>query len=100
MIWITRKFSYVDYGPYMDKLEKLMMVNAQNYSQFIMVSTDTSDVGVSNYFIGLPSAAFVEPFDGFSGIDERDLPKEVNTILIADSNTPEFKSRFVFKRAA
>jgi hypothetical protein len=53
MVWGKRTFEYADYGPYMDRLEKLLMANPAHYREFIMVSTQTSHAGISDYYVGV-----------------------------------------------
>lgn len=65
VIWAKRRFEFAAYAPYQDRLEKLLMANAPLYRQFIMVSTNTDDPGVSDYYIGVPSDVFLTGFDGF-----------------------------------
>jgi hypothetical protein len=97
MIWAKRRFAWADYGPYQDRLAELMMANPLLYKQFIMVCTDTDDVGVSDYYIGLPHQAFLAFFDGFATVTEQELPNEIDTLLVADHTTDEFTSRFRFR---
>ena len=35
-------------------------------------------------------------FDGFDPVEESELPKEINTLHIADASTEQLKSRFKF----
>ena len=99
MIWAKRRFAFADYSPYFDRFEKLLMSNAPLYRQFIMVSTkvDGDDPGMSDVYIGVPSEIFLLGFDGFEPVAESDLPKVIDTLLIADATTDEFKSRFRFR---
>jgi hypothetical protein len=41
MIWAKRRFANAEYAPYLDKLQKLMMVQPTRAQQFIMVSTES-----------------------------------------------------------
>ena len=36
--------------------------------------------------------------DGFTAIEEAELPKEIDTLLVADEASEEFKSRFRFRK--
>jgi hypothetical protein len=94
MIWSKRQLAYAKFAPYQDRLEKLMMPNAARYQEFIMVSVDTDNVGVSTYYIGVPEKAYLSAFDGFEVVAEEQLPKQVDTVLIADGTSDEFTSRF------
>lgn len=97
MIWAKRRFEFAAYAPYMDRLEKLLLENTTLYRQFIMVSTKTDDPGVDDYYVGVPAQAFLAGFDGFAAVSEGQLPKEIDTLHIADATTDEFKSRFKFR---
>jgi hypothetical protein len=97
MVWAKREFSYADYTPYMDHLEKLLLSNPSLYREFIMISTDTPNARDSDYYVGVPNISFLAPFDGFEMVEEKDLPKQINTVHIADQTTDEFKSRFRFR---
>lgn len=98
MFWAKRQFAYAAFAPYQDRLEKLLMTNPTRYSQFIMVSVDTDKVGVGTYFVGVPEKVLLVGFDGFEAIQESELPKQIDTLLIADATTDEFKSRFRFRK--
>jgi hypothetical protein len=97
MIWAKRSFEFAAYAPYMDRLEKLLMANPTLYRQFIMVSTKTDDPGVDDYYVGVPALAFMTGFDGFEIVSEDQLPKEIDTLHLADGTTDEFKSHFRFR---
>jgi hypothetical protein len=94
MFWGKRQFEFAKYAPYQDRLQKLLMANPQRYREFIMVGVNTDKTGVSDYYIGVPEKAFLAAFDGFETIEEAKLPKEIDTFLLADATTQEFKSRF------
>jgi hypothetical protein len=98
MYWAKRQFAYAEYAPYMSKLQTLMMANAKRYREFIMVATDTREAGVSTYFVGVPEKALLASLDGFTAIDEAELPKEIDTLLVADGTSEEFKSHFHFRK--
>jgi hypothetical protein len=91
MIWAKRRIKLADYTPaYLERLGKLQ---AENPSlQFMMVSTITDRRNEHDYYIGVPSQAFLSGFDGFVTVDEKDLPKEVDEVLVA--NQDDFARRF------
>lgn len=91
--WAKRRFEWAEYAPYQDKLEKLLMANATQYREFMMFSMEQK-VGLSDVYVGVPSAAYLAVFDGFERVAESDLPKFVDTLLVADANA--FKERFEF----
>jgi hypothetical protein len=97
MVWIKRRFAAADYGPYMDRLEKLMMATPTRYPEFLMVSTKTDEVLLSDYYIGVPSESFLIGFDGFERIAEADLPKVIDTFHLGDATKEPFQSRFRFR---
>ena len=94
MVWLKRRFAGVDYVPYMDRLKDLLFANATLYAEFIMVSTNTANPDVSDYYVGLPYEAFSQAFDGFDRIEEHDLPKTIDVLLIADAGKEPYQSRF------
>jgi N-acetylglutamate synthase-like GNAT family acetyltransferase len=98
MHWAKRQFAFADYAPYQSKLQTLLMANARRHREFMMVATDTREAGVSTYFVGVPEKAFLAGLDGFTAIDEAELPKEIDTLLVADGTSEEFKSRFRFRK--
>jgi N-acetylglutamate synthase-like GNAT family acetyltransferase len=98
MYWAKRQFAFADYAPYQSKLQTLLMANARRHREFMMVATDTKEAGVSTYFVGVPEKAFLAGFDGFTAIDEAELPKEIDTRFVADETSEEFKSRFRFRK--
>jgi hypothetical protein len=97
MIWRKRRFDGVEYIPYFERFEKLLMANGALYREFIMVSTKTDDPFVDDFYIGVPDDRFLAPFDGFEPINDSELPKVIDTLHIADASTEEFKSRFTFR---
>lgn len=96
MIWLKRRFAGADYGPYMDRLEQLMIANPQLYQKFIMVSTKTRDALVSDYYVGVPNEVLAGGFDGFIRVGESDLPRIIDVLHIADATKEPFTSRFQF----
>jgi hypothetical protein len=96
MFWAKRKFAYADYARYQDLLAKLQLANAARYPEFIMVSTQTADPGVSEYYIGVPYRPLLSMFDGFEPVDEDALPKVIDVLHLADATKEPFKSRFRF----
>ena len=97
MVWAKRRFDGIEYVPYMDRLQKLMMTNAARYAEFIMVSVKTNKAIVDDYFVGVPDKMFLPLFDGFEPVPEDSLPKIIDTCLIADQTKEPFKSRFTFR---
>jgi arylsulfatase A-like enzyme len=53
---------------------------------------------LSNYYVGVPDQSFLAEFDGFDIVPESQLPNEIDTVLLADATTDEFKSRFRFRK--
>jgi hypothetical protein len=94
MIWGKRRFANAEYTPYFDKLEKLLLAQPHRYQQFLMVSTNGDELGIDDYYVGVPDAACMLAFDGFTPVAESDLPKEIDVFLIGDQTTSEFTSRF------
>lgn len=97
MYWGKRRFEFAKFQPYYDRLEKLVMANAQRYAQFMMVSTKVN-AREDDYFIGVPDKPLLALFDGFEPVEESALPKLIDALHIADASTDEFKSRFQFNR--
>jgi hypothetical protein len=95
MFWAKRRFGYADYAPYQDRLQQLMLANSARHAEFIMVSCSAEDhPGMGDYYVGVPTQDLLAGFDGFEPVAERDLPKEIDTLLIADATKEPFKSRF------
>ena len=66
------------------------MANPGLYRQFIMVSTQTPEACVGDFYVGVPLSDFMAAFDGFEAVEEKDLPKVIDTLHIADATTDEF----------
>jgi hypothetical protein len=98
VIWGKRIFEGAECAPYQDRLEQLLLMNAQQYQEFIMVATNTDRPGISTYWVGVPSEVLFAPFDGFERVQEAELPKEIDTLLVADATKEPFTSRFKFAR--
>jgi hypothetical protein len=96
MVWVKRTFTFADYAPYFDILKRLLLQNPTRYREFIMVSIDLANSRDSVYFVGVPDKSFLVHFDGFEPVDEKDLPKIIDTLHIAEGSSPEFTSRFEF----
>ena len=97
MIWGKRRFEDADYGPYMDRLDKLAMADAIRATDYLMVSTKT-DKGECNYYVGVPNEDFMRFFDGFSRVDESDLPREIDVFHFGVEGE-EFKRLFPVQEA-
>lgn len=98
MIWLKRRFAYADFAPYQDRLGQLQLANASQYREFMMVSRKEGAPGESDYYVSLPNDTFERLFDGFVRVADAELPREINTILLADTTCDEYTSRFTFKR--
>ena len=97
MVWAKHRFAYADYSPYFDRLEKLLMANATLYRQFIMVSTETDNAGVSDYYVGVPIKRSWRILTDLKRSGKTELPTEIDALHIADATTDEFKSCFRFR---
>ena len=98
MHWAKRQLAFAAYAPHQSKLQTLLMANARRHREFMMVATDTREAGVGTYFVGVPEKDLLARFDGFTAIDEAELPKEIDTLLVADGTSEEFKSRFLCRK--
>ena len=97
MFWARRRFAGVDYGRFQDLLEKLLMAHPQMYAEFIMVSTETPDAMVSDYYVGVPLEHLLAPFEHFEHVSESQLPKIIDSFPLGDATKEPFKSRFKFR---
>ena|SRR5882757_2299281 len=95
MIWIKRQFQDAEYSPYMDKLNRLAMADASRVEEYLMVSTET-DIGNSDYYVGLPDDKLMRLFDGFTRVSESDLPKEIDMFHLGVEGD-EFNRLFKFR---
>jgi hypothetical protein len=97
MVWAKRRFNGIEYIPYMDRLEALLLANAARHAEFIFVSVKTNKPLVDDYYVGLPEKTFLPLFDGFETVSEDALPKIIDTCLVSgDQDAPPF-SRFTFR---
>jgi len=94
VIWLKRRFAGVDYVPYMYRLKDILFANTPLYAEFIMVSTNTADPGISDYYVGLPHEALSQAFEAFERIAEYDFSKKIDVLLIADAGKEPFQIRF------
>jgi hypothetical protein len=94
MYWAKRRFEWAQYAPYQDRLEKLLMANAMQYREFMMFSIEQK-VGLSDVYVGVPIKESMLLFDGFEPVSEDELPKVVDTLLVADATA--FAERFEFR---
>lgn len=98
MFWMKRRFSDVEYVPYMDRLEAIMMDMPTRYSEFLMFWMNTEKTNVADYFVGVPTIQLSPVFDGFDAVNEEDLPKEIDGFLLGDQTKEPFTSRFKFAK--
>lgn len=98
MIWLKKRFKHAEYGPAMDRLEKLLMAMPQRYAEFLMVSTRVGHTRESDYYVGVPTAEVAAAFPEFERITESDLPKEIDTFHLGDQTKEPFTSRFRFRK--
>jgi hypothetical protein len=96
MIWGKRVFNGAAFAPYQNRLQQLLLANAKQYQEFIMVATEGEQSGIATYWVGVPSEILFTAFDGFEHVQEADLPKEIGTLLVADATKQPFTSRFKF----
>jgi hypothetical protein len=95
MIWLKREFQDAEYGPYQDRLDALAIADATRIGEYLMVSTET-DISNSDYYVGLPDEKLIRLFDGFTRVNESDLPKEIDAFHIGVQGK-EFHRLFRFK---
>ena len=95
MIWGKRAFSNTeDFGRYQERLLNLLYANPKQYREFMMVTTRTEDPESRMYYVGVPSEELAEGFDGFEHVPDEELPKEIDTVIVAAVESEEFTRRF------
>ncbi|WP_330083357.1 hypothetical protein [Methylocystis iwaonis] len=67
------------------------------YAEFIMVSTETPDAMVSDYYVGVPMEHLLAPFEHFERVSESQLPMIIDSFHLGDATKEPFKSRFKFR---
>jgi hypothetical protein len=97
MIWIKKQFKAAEFAPAQDLLERFMMAMPSHYAEFLMVSTETTDPIISDFYIGLPAENLSSAFRGFERISESELPKEIDTFYVGDQTKQPFIDRFKFR---
>jgi hypothetical protein len=96
LIWAKRQFARADYGPYQDRLAKLELVNAPQ-QRFYMLGVSPPDRTKSDYYVGLPSPAYLAIFDGFEVVSEAEVPHQIDCVLVGDIIADVFQGRFVVR---
>ncbi len=92
MIWGKRRFEDAEYGPYMDKLEKVMLADARRADQYALVSVEIDDADW--YFVGVPDDVVMRLFDGFTPVAKGDLPQVIDVLHVdAGAVARHFKFR-------
>jgi hypothetical protein len=61
-----------------------------------MVGVTTADSSKADYYVGLPSPAYLAILDGFEVVSEAEVPHQIDCVLVAD----EFQSRFAMRHLA
>jgi hypothetical protein len=85
MIWCKRRFQWAEFAPYQDRMEKLLMANATRHCEFMMYMVEVK-VGLADVYVGVPTKELMAVFDGFEPVAEADVPKVIDTLLVADVN--------------
>jgi hypothetical protein len=94
MVWGKRAFSNADFGRYHERLLKLLYANPASYREFMMVSTKTEDPTLRMYYVGVPLEKFTIAFDEFEYVPDEELPRVIDTVIVADVESKEFITRF------
>jgi hypothetical protein len=95
--WGKRQFSDSEFARYHDRLVKLLYRYPTRYREFMMVNTKTENPSARMYYVGVPTDVFMQAFDGFELVKDQDLPKEIDTVIVADVRSDEFENRFQFR---
>jgi hypothetical protein len=98
MFWAKRDFNYANYRPYQDALAELQAIYIHRHREFIMVSIDKISRGLGTYYVGVPERFLLGAFDGFEAVAESELPRFIDSLLLADVTSKEFSKRFEFHR--
>jgi hypothetical protein len=98
MIWAKRRFAADSYGKYHDRLGDLQMAMPNRHREFMMMARKSDTVGEQDIYIAVPSKELLSSFDGFEIISESELPKEVDTLLLAEHG--EFEKRFRVRKGS
>jgi hypothetical protein len=95
--WGKRQLSDSEFARYHDRLVKLLYRYPTRYQEFMMVNTKTENPSARMYYVGVPTDVFMQAFDGFELVKDQDLPKEIDTVIVADVRSDEFENRFQFR---
>jgi len=94
MVWGKRAFSNSDFSRYHEILLKLLYANPAHHREFMMVSIKTEDPTLRMYYVGVPLETFTVEFDEFEHVPDEELPKLIDTVIVADVKSDDFVSRF------
>jgi hypothetical protein len=94
MNWGKRALSDIDFGRHHEHLLKLLYLNPGRYREFMMVATKTEDPAFRMYYVGVPPEVPTRAFEGFEYVPDEELPKEIDTVIVAAVESEEFRSRF------
>jgi hypothetical protein len=98
MNWGKRTLSDIeDFGRYHEQLLKLLYSNPGRYQEFMMVTTKTEDPASRMYFVGVPPEVPTGAFEGFEYVSDEELPKEIDSVIVAAVESEEFTSRFRYR---
>ena len=99
MIWAKRQLSHSESALYHDRLVKLLYRFPRQYREFMMIDVRTENYPVAKmYYVGVPMDVFMTAFDGFAPVADQDLPEAIDTVIVGDVTSEEFKNRFQFRR--
>jgi hypothetical protein len=95
MNWGKRALSNIeDSSRYHEHLLKLLYSNPGRYQEFMMVTTKTEEPTSRMYYVGVPPEVPTGAFEGFEYVPEGELPKEIDSVIVAAVESEEFTSRF------
>ena len=98
MVWGKRQFPHSEFTLYHDRLIKLLYRFPAQYREFMLVAAKTENPLTKTYYVGVPMDVFMTAFDGFELIEDQALPEEIDTVIVGDVTSGEFKSRFQFRK--
>jgi|LNAP01.1.fsa_nt_gb hypothetical protein len=98
MIWAKRRLSSDEYIPYQEKFGPLMRAQKSRCHEFVMVAVDGDPTGAGEYYVGVPDELSLRLFDGFSRVNEDELPEAVDKVLVAGRTNAAVVTRFKLRR--
>lgn len=87
-IFAKRVMSVAEWIPVQERMGALQMAMGGSV-ELMMLSCDSAERGKETIYIGLPDGSLLAQFEGFSQINQADLPPYMSTLICNETGSAE-----------